>query len=353
VAGNRAYGVRYLISLTLGHQAQLQFTSSSPSHFLCLLPTSPTTTQLSLVRKLEPGQAISALLSLSQRPALWSCPVVLTSCLSLFLPHLPLILITRLSLPNGFQDSLLPSPNPNIFLVSTAKRMSSRKRKRSDSLKLIYGKMPDEVIFDSRGDLRLIVGGTYSFTVYSRVLARASTVFDTMLYGGGPEAKPAQGDWVVRLPGDRAYGLHILLDIIHGNIHRIENNIFKHTEDERDDNAALELLSAVAIMADKYDMLVVFSPWAESWLKSGKFRHRDILADKHWHSDLLRAAWVFGDETVTLHELHRLVVSISIRESWAGRVLRFAHPRGHQSLFSDDDRHILSDIGFGKCDLQC
>jgi hypothetical protein len=234
-----------------------------------------------------------------------------------------------------------------------------RSRRRSES-KLVYGKMPDESVFDDHGDLQLIVNETQSFTVCSRTLARASPTFNYMLYGGFAESRPPRGEWVVHLPDERAYGLHILLDIIHGNHHKIDKNIFVHTDGYDDDHdAALELLAAVATTADKYDIVDVFSPWTESWVRSGHFRQCD--REDGWRVKLIWAAWVFGSDSLLRQELDAILLSaflgednhggddvgqchqLRIKDHW-NNVMPLHHPKDME------DSHVLNILGLGKYD---
>ena len=75
------------------------------------------------------------------------------------------------------------------------------------------------VEIDDRGDLILVVGSwpesVIEFQVCSRLLARTSGVFESMLYGGFVESKPASGDWRVQLPEDDALGFRLVLDCLH------------------------------------------------------------------------------------------------------------------------------------------
>lgn len=113
-----------------------------------------------------------------------------------------------------------------------------------------------QVCFDDMGDLRLEVGPKRSpYIVCSRSLARASSVFKKMLYGGYGESKPQGNEqWVVQLPDDNPRAMRLLLNIIHG---RFNNMIPPQTEN---------CLFEVAIMTDKYALTHLLGPWAQSWL---------------------------------------------------------------------------------------
>lgn len=223
--------------------------------------------------------------------------------------------------------------------------------------KLVYGKMPGEVVFDRHGDLILDVNETESFFhVCSRTLARASPIFDNMLYGGFAENQPLEEQWVVHLPDEKVYGLHILLDIMHGNTHNVKKDIFEHAGGA-DKEAALELLSSVAITADKYDIVHLFSSWAEPWLhncSSGWY-----WSPSGWHGKLIWASWVFGDGRRLLHQLEEVLHSAFIAagshggynverrhrlqiKNYRGDVMPLYHPEGNNQ--------ILNFLSLGKYD---
>lgn len=162
------------------------------------------------------------------------------------------------------------------------------------------------MIFDERGDLQLVVDGGRKFLVCSRALARASTVFASMLYGGFAESKPLEGDWVVTLPDETLHGFPIILEIMHGNLHEVRHDIFEHLGAENLIRAT-ELLCEVAITANKYDLVHIFWPWAESWLGKCRQFYDNWYGLEGWRGELIWVAWVFGDEKLLLRELDQVV----------------------------------------------
>lgn len=176
--------------------------------------------------------------------------------------------------------------------------------------------LPTEIIFDKRGDLRLVFNDQRTYIVCSRALARASAVFDSMLYGGYAESKPSEGDWVVHLPEETRHGLPMLLDIVHGNVHQVRKDVLKHIRDPNDGDSHLDVgdfLCEVAITADKYGLLHTLSPWADSWL--GQLRPRyPWRGAGGWYGEIIRAAWVFGDKKLLLLELDEVLLSIDAGE---------------------------------------
>ncbi|KAK1843019.1 hypothetical protein CCHR01_14361 [Colletotrichum chrysophilum] len=98
-------------------------------------------------------------------------------------------------------------------------------------------------ILDSKGDLYLVVGSDIrasdpsTFLVCSKALARASPVFDKMLFGPFAESRPS-------------------------------------TESSKQDSVwikvaqrlSIPLLSGLVAIADKYDCIEIFRPWVNYWL---------------------------------------------------------------------------------------
>jgi hypothetical protein len=140
--------------------------------------------------------------------------------------------------------------------------------------------------FDRDGDLHLEVGPReVTYVVCSRALSRASPVFKRMLSDDFAEAKPAHGDWVVKLPEDDPAALELLLNAIHGCFDKVPEKLLVPT------------LYAVATLADKYLLTRILRPWAGTWLKHA----RKDLHDDYSCAFLglgLWIAWVFGDSVL-------------------------------------------------------
>jgi hypothetical protein len=77
---------------------------------------------------------------------------------------------------------------------------------------------------------------------------------------------------------------------------------------------ASELLSEVAITADKYDLVHIFWPWAESWLGECRGFWSKRSKSAGWRGELIWAAWVFGDEKLLLRELEQVILWTFVRE---------------------------------------
>lgn len=149
--------------------------------------------------------------------------------------------------------------------------------------------------FDAHGDLRLVVGEQKAVSlVCSRSLARASKIFNAMLYGDSAESKPAgPGDWRVELPDDDPYALFYLLNIIHGRFDRVSTSISE------------ENLREITILSDKYDLTHILRPWAESWLSTIPGGARKDNSTRIW------IAWELGDFKLFSQECENLLLSSS------------------------------------------
>lgn len=114
--------------------------------------------------------------------------------------------------------------------------------------------------FDKNGDLTIIVGegdGKREFLVCSRSLARASPVFQKMLFGCFREARSLQDPldaWVVPLPEDSADAAELVLSIVHGHFHEVPYSL------------PATHLHSVLVFTDKYDMIQTIGPWIDKWI---------------------------------------------------------------------------------------
>jgi hypothetical protein len=188
----------------------------------------------------------------------------------------------------------------------------------------------DQLIFDAEGDLCLVVGegnDEVSCLVSSRCLARASRVFKSMLFGGFAESKPlATGaKWIVRLPEDDINAMAIILHIIHGQVHKVPEElpvdldklIHSQTSNYRDDKrVAIDMVYQITVATDKYHVTHLLKPWAESWLNDSRFW------DDSWSAKITWIAWVLGDETQLKRQVRELILSSSfIRKNAGGQAL--------------------------------
>jgi len=178
--------------------------------------------------------------------------------------------------------------------------------------------------FDDTGELMLEIGTTRATLcrVCPRALARVSPVFKTMLYGGFAESKPEEGDWVVRFPEDKITGFALMLDIIHGHVHKVPrvaedfDEYFESGEARMYSSLALDMVYHAARVADKYDLVHLLWPWAASWIelvaKSGSEDFEIATNKGYWRGQLLWIAWIFGDMMLMNDQLDSVLLSAYI-----------------------------------------
>ncbi|GJC87636.1 hypothetical protein ColLi_10474 [Colletotrichum liriopes] len=137
-------------------------------------------------------------------------------------------------------------------------------------------------VFDPNGDLYFQVGEeveakTKTYFVCSKALARASTVFGKMLYGGFAESRPANTheSWTVELPEDRQEPMELLLHIVHGRFDMVPEQL------------ELTRLYQLLVVAEKYDATRITRPWARGWMEAVKTSMQNPL--------LLGVAYELGD----------------------------------------------------------
>jgi hypothetical protein len=185
------------------------------------------------------------------------------------------------------------------------------------------------VTFDPRGDLRLEVelnfgdDGNHSasfqgiYIVCSRTLARASPVFATKLYGYHAEARPADGQWVVKLPNDSAEAFAILLNIIHRPWDEPPNRFNSVSSDDQASQCPGDtMVHLVTKLAQKYGLTYVVIPcipWANQWLSGADDKvdteDEEMYEPENpgWLSARLCTGWILGDENLVATQLSQLV----------------------------------------------
>ncbi|OAA55656.1 hypothetical protein ISF_07761 [Cordyceps fumosorosea ARSEF 2679] len=151
----------------------------------------------------------------------------------------------------------------------------------------------DSVTIDPRGDIRLQVGRDdvdhadnessswqhAEFLVCSRALARASPIFDRMLYGPYAEAAHASPDWSVALPEDKPAPMQVLLQIAHARFSRVPPVL------------SVDNLHDLAVLTNYYDATALLAPWIGGWMAElAEISHdANVIQSK-----LLWIAWEFG-----------------------------------------------------------
>ncbi|KAK2690143.1 hypothetical protein QWA68_010925 [Fusarium oxysporum] len=142
----------------------------------------------------------------------------------------------------------------------------------------------ENIVFDPRGDVKLCVGETdpVTFTACSRALARASPVFERMLFGLFMESRPANGeDWVVELPEDKPTALSIFLRISHGQFDQVPRKL------------SIDDLYDLTVLSNYYDGTHMLEPWMGRWMS---LVEDDAKASKVSMVKSLCIAWEFGQK---------------------------------------------------------
>ncbi|KAK4177140.1 hypothetical protein QBC36DRAFT_300521 [Triangularia setosa] len=165
---------------------------------------------------------------------------------------------------------------------------------------------------DNDGDLILRVGGAGSlkepnniveFKVDSTTLRRASPVFKALLFGPWLEstvkalASPAE-PWTVSLPDDEPSPFTILMGLAHAN--------YKVISRPWDTITIYELL----VLADKYDMMHLFSPFTASMKKT--VNAYNIVTPNIEVLVVLYCSWALGDEKGFAKALRNVVLHSSL-----------------------------------------
>ncbi|KAF5677127.1 hypothetical protein FCIRC_6854 [Fusarium circinatum] len=141
---------------------------------------------------------------------------------------------------------------------------------------------PENIVFDPRGDVKLCVGETDPVTLIacSRALARASPVFERMLFGSFMESKPSNGgDWIVELPEDKPKALSIFLHISHGQFDQVNRAL------------SIDDLYDLTVLSNYYDGTHMLEPWVGRWMS---LVEDDTKASKVSMAKSLWIAWEFG-----------------------------------------------------------
>ena len=146
----------------------------------------------------------------------------------------------------------------------------------------------ESVDFDGHADLVLRVGsGDDSpaiFNASSRALARASPVFDRMLYGDFVESKTKaeDGSWTVDLPNDSPTSMEIFLNITHAHFKLVPKTL------------SIDELYDLTVLTDFYDATPSLAPWADTWMSS----INELPIDASLAPKLLWIAWQLGREEI-------------------------------------------------------
>ncbi|KAF4463596.1 hypothetical protein FALBO_9579 [Fusarium albosuccineum] len=146
---------------------------------------------------------------------------------------------------------------------------------------------PETIEFDPHGDLHLIVDTNPSQTmlVDSRALSRASAFFHSMFHGQFAESKPEEGDWVIKLPEDKAMPFKILMDMVHAMYAWTPTHL------------SIDNLFDLCVLTNKYDMSRALRPMADIWFYH-RIKNINSLGTESL-AKILFVAWELGhDESV-------------------------------------------------------
>lgn len=137
------------------------------------------------------------------------------------------------------------------------------------------GHSPTYIELDKRGDVWLFVGrnkcsiaadGSHEhkpamrFRVCSRALARASQVWEALIFGESSETKQL----AISLPDDDPFALQLLLYILHGNLTPVYDLAAKEASNEPTPTFVDQVYEIVSL-AHKYRMTQHLRPWASIW----------------------------------------------------------------------------------------
>ncbi|KAI0450746.1 hypothetical protein F5B21DRAFT_507932 [Xylaria acuta] len=96
------------------------------------------------------------------------------------------------------------------------------------------------------------------FCVCSRALARASPVFEQMLYGNFTKKQTkAAGEWVVDLPEDKPSSFELLATISHCYLHQVPRTL------------SLDQLYDLTMLTHIYDTTRIPVLWCQGWVFIG------------------------------------------------------------------------------------
>ncbi|KXJ89945.1 hypothetical protein Micbo1qcDRAFT_177122 [Microdochium bolleyi] len=173
------------------------------------------------------------------------------------------------------------------------------------------------IVYDARGDLWLRTHGHDAlgcsdeglFLVCSRTLARTSTVFETMLWGGGQAksraaaAAATHDPWLAELPEDPTSGMKALLGLMHSSHGDLGSASITRAD-------FVPRVYDLVMLADKYDCLGMLRPWAGAWAQwiPHSIPHGG-------EENLLRMAWVcygLGDREGYQAVVSELVVDFEV-----------------------------------------
>lgn len=134
------------------------------------------------------------------------------------------------------------------------------------------------------------------FLVCSRTLARASPVFDRMLYGPYIEAMGNKTDatgWTVALPEDKPAPMQVFLNIAHANFVLVPLIL------------SVDSLYDLAVLTNYYDATPLLLPWIGAWMASLAEISQDANEIQY---KMLWITWEFGRKEEFGAIAHRMLM---------------------------------------------
>lgn len=178
--------------------------------------------------------------------------------------------------------------------------------------KAIEKQNSDIVTIDQYGDLVVEVGisdqddvAARRFWVCSRTLARASSIFERMLYGSLVESKSqlkSEQEWVIKLPEDDPASFELFCWISHGLTRKIPMEL---TQDQ---------LVRLTLFTHYYDATEALAPWIGRWLSSIP---EPAAPDERQLLQILWTCYELGQRRTFETLAHRLVLESAMSEDRA------------------------------------
>ncbi|KAI0509043.1 hypothetical protein F5B22DRAFT_369497 [Xylaria bambusicola] len=203
---------------------------------------------------------------------------------------------------------------------------------------------PTVEILDPEGDMLLIVGkqictdracnsagneasNAICFHVNSIIVAGASPALGFALYSPSAVATPGNSiEWVARLPDDDPQAMHIIMNILFGDL--------PITPDE---HVNIEQLLNLAILADKYDLTHHLTYWSAQWVQDMEpywVGRKFVDTSTEDLESLLWIFWVLGHEPLYTYMILQIAFHSALDA--AGKL---TDPTG-QLCFTSESREV-------------
>ncbi|KAK1976358.1 hypothetical protein LZ30DRAFT_826316 [Colletotrichum cereale] len=182
---------------------------------------------------------------------------------------------------------------------------------------------------DKRGDLVLRLSArdadsdpeppSKDLRVCSRTMARASVVFEKMLFGPFKESQKKGEDWVVELPKDNIQSMTVILAIAHGCRSIVP------------DHVTIPELFELLVVGDKYSMAHLLHPYLRRWVPKTK----NVVLD----DDTLMLAWI-AREVGAKKLFETAIIEIAKHCHNGGEAGSLVRDNDRRSVFNSANAHI-------------